>query len=98
MLAEDDDPDLWMRRPQLACEANPVVGVARGHPDVREDEIGLVPVDGHPKLVHVGTDRHELDVLDRFEQGRRITCPSYEYRRSAQPGQGSRLGPRPPDS
>src|SRR6266513_2807401 len=68
MLAEDDDPDLWMRRSQLACEANPVVGVARRHPDIGQDDIWHVSVDGRPKLAHVGTDRDDLDVLDRFEQ------------------------------
>jgi hypothetical protein len=74
-LAENHDPDLRMRGPKLACEANALVRIRRRHPDVGHDNIGLDAFDGGPKLVQVTASGDELDVLDGVENARYpFTC------------------------
>jgi len=70
VLAEDDDPDLRVRRPQLPRQANAFVGVRRRHPDVGHDDIGGFSLDSRSKLVEIDAGRDELDVLDRLQYAR----------------------------
>ena len=70
MLAENDDPDLRMRRPQLACEANAFVRVRRRHPDVGHDGIRLLSLDRRTKLIEIVGGRDQLAVFDRLQNAR----------------------------
>jgi hypothetical protein len=70
VLAENHDSDVRMRGPKLAREANALVRVRRGHPDVGHDDIGFDALDGRPKLVQVATGGNEIDVLDAVQDAR----------------------------
>ena len=70
MLAENDDPDLRMRRPQLACEANAFVRVRRRHPNVGHDDIRFLALDGRLKILELGAGFDQHDVVERLKNAR----------------------------
>jgi hypothetical protein len=59
-----------MRGPKLACEANALVRIRRGHADIGHDDIWPDALDGRPKLVQVRAGRDEIDIPDPVENPR----------------------------
>ena len=61
VLAQHDDADLRMLDAQAGSELDPLVGLRRGHADVREDDVGVVRVAGVAQgveVAHRGDDLH----------------------------------------
>ena len=67
MLAEDDDADGGLGRPQLVGQPDPLVGVTRRHSDVGDDDIGTSRLDPRTRRVEIAVGRDEIEILDRLE-------------------------------
>jgi hypothetical protein len=59
-----------MRRPDLLRAPDPLVGAARRHPDVGEDGIRSVFVDGGEQFVEARRRADDLDLVGGREEGR----------------------------
>ena len=68
VLAEHDDADLWIRLTQSLGGLNPLVGVARRHADVRDDDVRLLGSDRSEQRVEVAADGCDIEVGMRVEQ------------------------------
>ena len=72
VLAEHDDADLRIRLAQPLGGLDPLVGVARRHADVGDDDVRPLRVDRGEQRVEVAADGHDLEVglASRADAGR----------------------------
>ena len=68
VLAEHDDADLRIRLAQSLGGLDPLVGVARRHADVGDDDIRPLSVDRGEQRVEIAADGRDLEVGMRLEQ------------------------------
>ena len=68
VLAEDDDPDPWVRLAQPLGRLDALVGVPGRHPDVGDDDVGPLCVYGAEERVEVLADGGDLELGLRLEQ------------------------------
>jgi hypothetical protein len=68
VLAEHDDADAGVRLAQPAGCLDSLVGVARRHPDVGEDDVGTLLVDRGEQRVEIAADGGDVEGRFRFEQ------------------------------
>jgi len=68
VLAQHDDADPRMRLAQDVGCADALVGPGRRHPDVGDDDVGLLVLDGGEQRVEVLARRDDLDLRLRVEQ------------------------------
>ena len=68
VLAEHDDADLGVRLAQSPGGLDPLVGVARRHADIGDDDVRPLSVDRCEQRVEVAADGRDLDLRMRLEQ------------------------------
>ena len=70
VLAEDDDPDLRMRRAQRPGEADALVRPGRRHADVGEHGVGPLALDRRLEAREVAAGRRELEAVEALQEAR----------------------------